>query len=117
MLELSENFFKSSKRRHKYAAKRTVVDDISFASKAEAKRYTELKLLERAGKITDLKLQQPIICIVNGMQVTKYVSDFSYYCRERKDIIWEDVKGFRTDVYKLKRKLVKACTGIDITEI
>ena len=104
-------------KRPKYGAKKTVVDGITFSSKKEAKRYEQLRLLLAAGSITDLKLQQRIRCVVNGVKVCDYVSDFSYYCRVKQDIVWEDVKGFKTDVYKLKKKLVKACTGIDITEI
>lgn len=101
----------------KYKAQPTMIDGIRFASKKEGKRYSELKLMERGNLITDLKLQQPIKCMVNGELVCKYISDFSYYCKERNTIIFEDAKGFKTDVYKLKKKLVKACTGIDIVEV
>lgn len=101
----------------KYKSQPIIIDDIRFASKKEGNRYRELKLLERGNLITDLKLQQPIKCIVNGELVCKYISDFSYYDREKKEIIFEDAKGFKTDVYKLKKKLVFACTGIEITEV
>jgi hypothetical protein len=93
-----------------------VVDGIKFASKKEAARYSELKLLQAAGEITDLKTQSRIPCIVNGEKVCDYYADFSYYDRRTKKMENEDVKGMRTAVYKLKRKLVKACTGIEILE-
>lgn len=101
----------------KYKAQPTMIDGIRFASRKEGARYQQLKLLERGNLITDLKLQQPIKCIVNGELVCKYISDFSYYDREKNAIIWEDVKGVRTPVYKLKKKLVRACHGIEITEV
>lgn len=49
----------------------------------------------------------------------KYITpaDFSYFRRESSFITYEDAKGMRTDVYKLKRKLVKVCTGIEIIEV
>lgn len=101
----------------KYKAQPTIIDNIRFDSKKEANRYAELKLMEKAGLISELILQPVIKCTVNGDLVCKYIGDFSYYCRERKTRITEDAKGFRTDVYKLKKKLVYACTGIDIVEV
>lgn len=103
--------------RSKYKAQPTVIDGIRFASKKEGARYQQLKLLERGSVITDLKLQQPIKCVVNGIHVCKYISDFSYYDREKNAVIFEDAKGFKTPVYLLKKKLVFACTGIEITEV
>lgn len=104
----------------KYKAQPTVIDGIRFASKKEGKRYTELKLMERGNLITDLKLQQAIKCMVNGELVCKYVSDFSYYDKGKSTIIWEDVKGYKGgqayQIFLLKKKLVRACTGIEITE-
>jgi dsDNA-binding SOS-regulon protein len=62
----------------KYGAVRTEVDGISFASKKEARRYSELKLLERAGEIADLQLQPRFPLTVNGVRVCTYVADFQY---------------------------------------
>lgn len=105
----------------KYKAQPAIIDNIRFASKKEGARYQQLKLLERGNLITDLKLQQPIKCVVNGELVCKYVSDFSYYDREKNAIIWEDVKGYKAgsaySMFKLKSRLVFACTGIQITEV
>lgn len=95
----------------KYKNEEKIVDGIKFDSKLEARRYIQLKLLLRAGEITDLRTQaeyelQPSYK-KNGktIRAIKYVADFVYYdVRERKTII-EDTKGFRNDVYKLKKKI------------
>ena len=65
-------------RRNKFGAKRTTVDGISFHSQHEARRYSALKLLERAGAIAELQLQVPYDLDVNGHHVTRYVADFEY---------------------------------------
>ena len=100
--------------RSKYGARKTVVDGITFASGKEARRYAELKLMERAGAIRDLQLQpryelQAGFRDGNGNAVRKieYVADF-YYVEKGGLRVAEDVKGVRTDVYKLKRKLFMA---------
>ena len=100
----------------KYKAKPTVIEGIRFASKKEGARYLELRLLEKAGEITDLSLQPVIHCNVGGEHVCDYRADFFYIDRRNPVGTWEDCKGFRTQVYKLKAKLVKACTGIEIKE-
>lgn len=97
---------------HKYRAKPTVVDGIHFGSQKEAKRYGELKLLQKAGQISDLKLQVRFKLV----QTVTYVADFEYYDRLKGAKVVEDVKGFRTPVYKRKRKLMKEQHGIEILE-
>lgn len=103
-----------TRARSKYGAVRTEVDGISFASKKEARRYADLKLLDRAGQIADLKLQPRFPLIVNGQTVCTYVADFSYRV-VGGDLVIEDAKGVQTDVFKLKRALMKACLGIEVT--
>jgi hypothetical protein len=107
----------SARRPHKYHAVPTVVDGIRFASKAEAKRYRDLKLLQHAGEIEDLQLQPRWPCVVNDIKVCTYVADFKYWCTLQGCEIIEDVKGMPTPVYKLKKKLVEALHDITITEI
>lgn len=119
-----------SRRPSKYGAIRTTIDGVTFASKAEAKRYRELKILERAGEIFDLELQPkfPIYASVHGRirhcgdkPICTYVADFRY--REGAEtviggrLVVEDVKGMKTPVYRLKKKLVEAQYGIQIQEI
>lgn len=101
----------------KYGAIPTEVDGVVFASKAEARRYGELKLMAAAGEIADLELQPKFSLVVNGVKVGAYVGDFRYVDARSGAVTIEDVKGVRTPVFRLKAKLVKAIYGIDITEI
>lgn len=100
-----------------------MVDNIRFDSKREAARYKELKLLERAGQIRNLALQVPYDLVVNGQKVGRYVADFRYRRVSPPKSDWdyrhpvvEDVKGMKTPVYNLKKKLMKALHGIEILE-
>jgi hypothetical protein len=99
----------------KYKAKPVVVDDIRFHSQAEAKRYGQLKLLFRAGTIRNLELQPAFHISINGKKIFTYKADFAYF--EGAERIVEDVKGFRTPVYKLKKKIVEAQLGVKIREV
>ncbi len=106
-------------RRHKFNAVKTTVNGIAFDSKAEAFCYGQLRLLEKAGEIEGLELQPKFPLIVNGVKVATYIADFRY--RVVKGIsqsltVVRDVKGVRTPVYQLKKKLVRALYGIDITD-
>ena len=101
----------------KYRAKPTVIDNIRFASKKEAQRYSELKLLEKAGAICRLELQPSFDVKLNNRHICVYRADFTYWDESKGDLVIEDVKGVRTPVYKLKKKLVEAQYGIKIQEI
>ena len=97
------------KKTHKYNAKKVKVDGIKFDSKKEANRYFELKMLERAGKIKELKLQ-PKFLLQDGFvrdgekyRAIFYIADFEYI-KDGKKVV-EDVKGVRTQTYKLKKKM------------
>jgi len=103
------------KRAHKYGAKSCLIDGIRFDSQAEGRRFSQLKLLLRAGTIEDLVLQPRFPFVVNGIKVCTYVADFGY--READESVVEDVKGVKTDVYRIKRALMKAIYGIEIREI
>ena len=103
-------------RGNKYKAVRTEVDGITFDSKREAARYMELMLLQRAGEIERLELQPKYDCIVNGRKICTYRADFRYFTKESSVV--EDVKGMKTAVYRLKKKLVEALyPGVTIQEI
>lgn len=102
----------------KYRSVRTEMDGIAFQSAKEARRYAELKLLQCSGKIADLKLQPVIHCDLNGVHICDYMADFFYTtCKNGVRVVYEDTKGFKTPVYKLKKRLVLALTGIEITEV
>lgn len=100
----------------KYHNSKTVIDGIRFDSKKEAKRYLELKILEKAGVIKELKRQVPYILIDKSCygRAIKYVADFVYL--ENGQLVVEDVKGVRTPVYKLKKRLMAEVYGIEIKE-
>jgi hypothetical protein len=108
---------------NKFGAIKTEVDGITFASKKEARRYSELKLLERAGQIRNLELQRRFPLKIGNRLICTYVSDF-VYCTNPKpgaknvgEFIVEDAKGMKTPVYKLKAKLFEALHGFPITEV
>lgn len=90
------------------------MDGISFHSRKEAARYEVLRDMHASGLIVDLQLQQSFQIRVQGMLVCRYIADFTYI--ENGEFIVEDVKGRRTDVYNLKKKLMKAVHNIDIRE-
>lgn len=106
----------------KFHARKTVVDGITFDSKREAKRYGELKLLERAGEIRDLQMQVRYELIpafdVDGKHYrpTSYIADFTYVDAKTGKKVVEDVKGMRTDVYRLKAKMFAHRYGVSILE-
>ena len=93
----------------KYRNMKTTIDGIKFDSKLEAKRYMELSVLLKAGKIEKLQVHPSFELIPsyrkNGKTVRKtvYEADFSYF-RDGKYVI-EDVKGVETAVFRLKKKL------------
>lgn len=100
----------------KYNAIKTEVDGHVFDSHAEARRYSELQILERCGEIKELTLQPVFPLIVNEHKIGKYIADFRYIDAHGNTIV-EDVKGVQTPVYNLKKKLVKALYGFDIVEV
>jgi hypothetical protein len=101
------------KARSKYGATPTTVDGIRFHSKGEAGRWSELKLLQKAGQIIGLMRQVPMMLHAgNGALVGRYVADFYYL--ERGVPVYEDFKGFDTAVSKWKRRHVAAEYGIEV---
>lgn len=92
-------------------------------SKKENKRYEELLLLQKANLIKDLQKQVLYelqkAYEINGKHIRpiKYIADFVYFDTEAKKWVIEDVKGIRTDVYKLKKKLFEYKYKMEIKEI
>jgi hypothetical protein len=102
----------------KYGNRKTVVDGITFASAKEAKRYGELKLLERGEYLSDLRVQPRYDFVIGGLKVCTYVADFAYMTAMGERV--EDVKSEATrklPVYRIKRKLMKAVHNIDVVEV
>ena len=104
---------KRKSRPHKYGAIPTVINGIRFASKAEARRYQELALLEKNHLITNLELQPSYQISINNKKICRYIADFRYTTPDGVEHI-EDVKGIETPMFKLKRKLMKACLDLEI---
>jgi hypothetical protein len=112
------------KKRNYLNSVETVVDGIVFLSKKEAKRYEQLKYLEKAGVIKDLKLQPQFLLLAPFVDIDKrkhraitYTADFQYWDNELKMEIVEDVKGFKTDVYKIKKKLFLNKFALHLREV
>lgn len=123
----------TSRANSKYGNRKIIRDGITFDSKKEYGRYCELKLLEKAGAITDLQMQVKFVLIPSqrepsakgirggekkGKLIEKecaYYADFVYYQNGEK--IVEDTKGKRTTDYIIKRKLMLYIHGIRIREI
>lgn len=101
---------------NKYRNIPTIIDGVKFASRKEARRYQELRLLERAGAISELELQPKYDLTINGVKIGRYIGDFKYREGVCGKYILEDVKGIRTPIYKMKAKLVKALHGVEILE-
>lgn len=102
-------------KKSKYNAVKTIVDGITFASKAEARRYGELQMLLKSGEIKNLELQPKYSIFINGKRCFDYKADFKYL--HGKHVVVEDVKGVRTAIYKLKRRCVESAYGFIIHEI
>ena len=104
--------------RRKFGNVKTVVDGITFDSKLEAKRYQELMLMQKAGLISELVLQEAFIVIPKqqGERATIYKADFSYRDENGQKIV-EDSKGMRTADYVIKRKLMLFVHHIKISEV
>lgn len=109
--------------RSKYYSKKVIVDGIKFDSKKEGEYYQKLKALERADKIYGLQLQKEYVLQdsfkLNNktIRAIKYRADFSYVSRDDDKLHVVDVKGYRTDVYMLKKKMFEYKYGIELEEV
>ena len=120
-------------KNNKYSNQKVTIDGETFDSKREAKRYCELKLLERAGEIRHLRRQEKFLLIpsqyeevvdAKGKPKQKciekecvYIADFVYQDARTGELVVEDTKGVRTKEYIIKRKLMLYNNRIKIKEI
>ena len=120
-------------KNNKYSNTKVTIDGETFDSKREAKRYFELKLLERAKKIKNLQRQVKFLLIPSQYEevidakgktnqkcierACVYVADFQYQDAKTGDLVVEDTKGVRTKDYIIKRKLMLSVYNIKISEI
>jgi len=108
------------KKRSKHRNVKTKLDGIEYDSKKEAMRAAELKIFVIGKQIADLRTQVPFELIVNDQLVCVYVADFVYVDLVTGNVVVEDVKSDHTrklSVYRIKKKLMKACLGIEIIEV
>ncbi len=108
------------KKKSKHRNVKTKLDDVTYDSAKEANRAAELKIIALAGQIADLKPQVPFKLVVNKQLVCTYIADFVYRDVASGNTIVEDVKSPHTRklaVYRIKKKLMKACLGIEIVEV
>ncbi|WP_426345188.1 DUF1064 domain-containing protein [Alcaligenes sp. HNGD-HTN06] len=110
--------------KRKYGNRKVVIDGITFDSEREGTRYQKLKLLERAGQITDLELQPRFVLIPKqrrsdgkAERSCEYVADFRYTDTATGQTVIEDAKGMRTRDYIMKRKLMLQVHGISVREV
>ena len=122
----------------KYHNKKVKYDGMVFDSVKEMRRYKELKMLERAGEIRELRTQVKYVLIPaqyetyerygkkgqklkDGRRLVEkevsYIADFTYWDTKTLQEVVEDVKGVKTDVYKVKRKLMLYIHGIKVREV
>jgi len=119
----SKNTDKSNKgpaKRSKYNAKKVLINGIEFDSKIEGQRYLFLLEQQKKGNINNLTLQEKFVLKIKDEVICTYLSDFSYtvlFDGSSASKVVEDVKGVKTPVYRLKKKLMKAILGIDIREV
>lgn len=119
-LSKAQQMYGSGRRKSKYNAMRTIVGEKAFHSRGEADRYLELKQLERAGLIHDLKTQVKFDLLAwtpNGPEkIGVYKADFTYRDMKTNEEIVEDFKGVRTAHYSRAARILKANYGIIIKE-
>lgn len=96
----------------KYNNKITYIHNIRFDSHKEAMHYLYLKDLEEKGVIHTLQLQVSFPFIYEGKKIFKYVADFVYEDEFGTHVV--DVKGVRTQLFNLKKKLIEAQYKIEI---
>ena len=117
----------SGKPKNKFNAVKKTIDGIKFDSTRESKRYEELRLAERAGRIKDLEVQ-PVFILVKSVKfkgdkkttpAMRYTADFRYYDIEKDEVVVEDVKSKATAKltdYRMRRHMMLAFHGIEILE-
>ena len=113
---------KPAKKKNKYGVRidkagkdARAYNGVQFDSLREMNRYKELVWLEKAGKISDIRLQVRYKFVHNDVLIGAYVADF-VYLRDGKEVV-EDAKGVKTAYYKLKKKMMLAFYDIQINEV
>lgn len=112
-----------NQKQNKYKNTKVEYKGIKFDSIKEMKHYQLLEYLQRIGEIKELKLQVPYELIpkykINNKTVRKttYIADFTYITTKDDKLHIVDTKGFKTDVYRLKKKMVEYKYGVEVEEV
>jgi hypothetical protein len=101
------NFFNKTKSKNKYNAKKQEFGGRKYDSKFEARYAEDLEWRRKAGEIVDIKPQYKIEIKVNGVHIANYYADFRVVLTDGT-IQYHECKGFSTDLFRLKWKLVNA---------
>lgn len=100
---------------NKYRNKKTAIDGITFDSIKESKKYLELKMLQRCKCIVNFECQVKFPIMFDGKLICNYICDFVVYNLDgTRQII--DVKGVKTSIYNLKKKMMRIINGLEIEE-
>ena len=105
-------------KKNKYGAKKKMVNGIEFDSTKEARRYQDLMLMQQAGQIRELRRQVPYPIYIRGKLICQWFADFVYKedASQPEFTTVEDCKGHKTEIYRLKKKMVEAEYGFKILE-
>lgn len=117
--QLPARFQQDETKKRKYHNEPVEIDGMRFDSQAEARRYYELRMLERSGLIEHLEIHPRLTLTVQGVKIGTYSADFRYFDIEQGRMVLEDVKSdaTKTKIYLWKKRHVKAQYGIDIEEV
>lgn len=100
----------------KYNNIKTIYNGIKYDSKKEAEYAKILDLRIKANDIISYQRQVKLSIVVNGVKICNYIADFVVQNNDNLETVI-DVKGYKTSIYKLKKKLVEAIYDLKITEI
>ena len=112
-----------AKRAHKYGAKRVVLPGGEvFRSQREYARWCQLNVMLQTGQIAGL-CREVVFQLAPAVRVQgrkrpplRYVADFVYSTADGRTVV-EDAKGVRTEGYRIKRHLMAAVHGVEISEV
>lgn len=105
---------KFPKRKNKYNNLLTEYNGVKYHSRLEAKYAALLDIRQKAKEVENIKRQERFPLEVNGEKIGTYVADFSFFDKVKKVNRVVDIKGVETDLFKIKKKLMKAVHGIDV---
>ena len=119
MNRITSEQYKSGKqgKRSKYGNRRVCWRGVWFDSQAELQHWLILLDRQKRGEISGLERQVTYSLDVNGVHICKYVADYVYLDKYEGRLLVVDKKGYKTPEYKLKKKLMLACYGVEITEV